>query len=546
MFVLLACTQPAPKPGGVEEVPSPWEGEDDSEVYDPAVLHEVSFTLDPADWDTLRVQERTYYDLLGPGCMEGPFDSPYTWFDATMTFDGEDLGTVAVRKKGLIGSNSWERPSLRVDTDDRGGGRFHGLEKLVFNNNNQDQSRMRTCLAHQWFTDVGLVAPRCSLAHVTVNGEDLGVYDNTEAIEPELVERVLGEPPTSMYEGALSDFRDGWEATFESEVDGSDGADIAAVTDALESDDDTLLAALDEVLDLDAYFTFWAAEALAGHWDGYNGNTNNFYVYGIPGDGRLRFIASGPDAAFDSREPWAEGWTPTVGALANRLIQHEEGRARYEAELVRLATEVWDGGAAAARVEAWKELAHDALEVSERRAAADLADIVAARADDVLAGMGGDIDPGALRGDFCWTDIGTVEVVFATEWGTYPTGDLYGEGQVEATYVLREVTYPTTADGVTIGEYDEQAIWLTISEIAPDVFLAPYVVFDPDELVDGAVLDIDGGAAEGGLLYASADTGGTFQTAAYIEGTLTFESGAAVDGADVVGVLEATILGSEK
>jgi hypothetical protein len=546
VLFLLACTHPDSKPGAVEEVPSPWGEDDGSAVYDPDVLHEVTFTLDAADWEALRVQERTYYDLLGPGCMEGPFDSPYTWFDADMTFDGESVGTVAVRKKGLIGSNSWDRPSLRVDTDDRGAGRFHGLEKLVFNNNNQDESRMRTCVAHRWFTDAGLVAPRCSLAHVTVNGEDLGVYDNTEAIEPELVERVLGEPPTSMYEGALSDFRDGWEATFESELDGSDGTDIAAVTDALASDDDTLLEALDGPLDLDAFFTFWAAEAFAGHWDGYNGNTNNFYVYGAPEDGRLRFIASGPDAAFDSRTPFDPIWAPTVSALANRLIQHEEGRARYEAELTRLATDVWDADAALTRIDAWKELARDAMTVGERRAVSDLADVVAAKADDILGAIGGDVEPAALRGDFCWVDIGTVEVEFATEYGTYPYGDLYGEGRAETTYVLRDVSYPSTANGVTVGDYDGQAIWLTISEIAPDVYLAPYVVFDPDDLVDGAVITIDGGQAEGGLLYASADTGGTFQTAAYIQGTLTIESGAAVDGADVEGVLEASVLGAEK
>lgn len=550
MLLLLAACVSSPKVGdpvGPDDTAAP---PDAAPLYDPDVLHEVEFTLDPDDWAALREQTRTYYDLLGEGCLEAPWDSPYTWFPAEVTFDGEALGTVGVRKKGLIGSLSEERPSLRVDTDryveDQ---RFRGLEKLVFNNNNQDPSRLRTCLAHHWFADAGLVAPRCSLARVTVNGEDLGIYDHTEAIDEELVARVRGEAPAAMYEGALSDFRDEWIRTFEAETDASTGAELRAVRDALDADDDALLDALDAVLDLDAFFVFWAAESLAGHWDGYNGNTNNFYLYTDPVDGRLQFIASGPDATFDSREPFGRGqpvWVGTVSALGNRLIAHPAGKARYEAALTELLETRWDAGSRLARIDAWKALVQPVSDREQRQAINDLRAIVEARGDDVAAAIGEAVTPGALRADPCWTELGRVRVQFATTFGSYPSGDLFGGGDVVTSYEINGATYPTTADGTTMGWYgDGTAIWLTISTLAPDTYLAPYVILEPQALVPGMDVPIDGELAQAILLYNSPDTGGAWQTAAWLGfGTLRLDAVGTGDGDAVTGVLDVAVLGS--
>ncbi|MES2644318.1 MAG: CotH kinase family protein [Myxococcota bacterium] len=553
LLLLLACTA-TPIVGGHpdDEDTAPPAPDDAAALYDPDVLHEVAITLDPDDWDALRVQERSYYDLLGDGCFEGPWESPYTWFDAEVTFDGEAMGTVGVRKKGLIGSLSTERPSLRISVDHATpDARFHGLEKLVFNNNNQDASRLRTCLAHGWFADAGLVAPRCSLAHVTVNGVDMGIYDHTEAIDEALVTRVRGAAPGVMYEGALSDFRAEWVETFEGENDESLGAEPRAVLTALEADDDELLDALDAVLDLDAYFTFWAAESVAGHWDGYNGNTNNFYVYAAPEDGRLEFIASGPDAAFDRAEPFGPGepvWVATVSALAHRLIQHPEGKDRYEAALQRLLDEAWDEDARLDRVDDWKDLLQGVSTREQRQAIGDLRDIVADRRADIEAAIGDPVSPAALRGNPCWTSVGTVRVDFTTTWGSYPGGDLLNEGDVTVDYVIRDVPYPTTADGVTAGWVgDGTALWLTISTLADNTYLAPYVTLQPEALVAGVDIPMDGALAEGLLLYNSPDTGGQWSTAAWLGfGSIRFDTISLEEGGTVSGTLEVAVLGGQE
>ncbi|GDX83003.1 hypothetical protein LBMAG42_48140 [Deltaproteobacteria bacterium] len=551
LILMMACATETTQPAGSDSAApdsSITGGAEADLLFDVSVLHELVVTLPEADWDALREQTRSYYSLLGEGCMEGPWESPYTYFEGEVSFDGEALGTVGVRKKGLIGSLSTERPSLKVDVDHYvDDARFHGLEKLVFNNNNQDAGRLRTCLAHDFFRDAGLVAPRCALAHVTVNGEDLGIYSHTENIDEELVARQTGTRPDAMYEGTLSDFREEWLATFDPETDTSDGHELEAVRVALEAGDDEVMAALDEVIDLDSFFTFWAAESLAGHWDGYNGNTNNFYTY--VESGRLKFIASGPDATFDSRSPFGEGqpiWVTTASTLANRLIQLDDGKARYLDAMQGLLDGAWNEDARLAQVDAFDDLTRDLQTKEQRDGIAATRAVIEARAGDLEASMGGRFTPPGLRGNPCFTDIGHVRIDFATEFGTYPDGDLFGGGEAISDYVFRDVAYPSIADGVSAGWADDgRALVLTISQLNETTFVAPYVLVDPDLFTSGAALNIDGIAAEGAILYQDATTGGAWETVAYLGGEgVTFIEAGTSRGDTVSGVLDVGVLGS--
>ncbi len=547
----LACSPEASDaaPGDSAGAPEISGGAEADVLFDVDVLHELEVTVAPEDWEVLRQQERTIYDLLGDDCLTGPWGSPYDWFSAEATFDGEELGAVGVRKKGFFGSLSDTRPSLKLDVDrEVPDQRFHGLEKLTFNNGNQDPGRLRTCLAHQWFADAGLVAPRCALVHVVVNGEDLGVYAHTETLDEELVGRQLGARPAEMYEGALSDFNDELLVTFEFETDSSDGTAIAAIAAALDGDDDGLLARLRPVLDLDAFITFWAAESIAGHWDGYNGNTNNFYVYTDPHTGLARFMASGPDSAFDSRTPFGYGrppWIVTSSELSSRIWATEEGEARYLAEVERLLDEAWNGDERVAQAEEWATLVKRVDTAEMRAGMAETREVLATKEADLRANIGGRFEQLPLRGSICWRPAGTVWVEFATTWGTYPNGDVFGGGEAEVAYEIDGVAYPSSQDGVTAGYADDTtALWLTISEIAPETWIAPYVTFDANLVEDGAVLPIDGRSATAALLYLSPDTGGQWQTAAYLAGgSLTLDVASTERGAEWRGVLSTDVMG---
>jgi hypothetical protein len=56
--------------------------------------------------------------------------------------------------------------------------------------------------------------------------------------------------------------------------------------------------AIQEVFDVDLYLKTLVYEILIGHWDGYAGNKNNYYLYQRPSDGKFIFIEYDMDNTF--------------------------------------------------------------------------------------------------------------------------------------------------------------------------------------------------------------------------------------------------------
>lgn len=405
------------------------------DYFDPGRVIEVSIAMAPADWDALRLQTRNLFDILGPGCLDGPPDKVFTWFPGDVTVDGVTVTRAGVRKKGFLGSLDTERPALRIEFDELvAGQRLGGLERMTLNNGRQDPSRVRQCLAYETFAAAGLAAPRCTFAHLTVNGADLGLYVHVEPVRRAFLAASFGAPVGEVWEGQLSDFREGWLATFEPDLsDDADPAPLEAVTAALAAPDDTLLAALDQVIDLDQFISFWATEVLIGHLDGYAGNANNYFVYFDPGDGRLRFVPWGTDNTFVTSPPDLPVSILATGALAHRLYAHPEGRARYHAELRRLLADVWDEAALLDRIAGWNALTWGAREPGSADAAsADLAALrhfIQTRRGAIEEELAAPPDwPAPLRDPVCARPNGQVTGTFETTWGTLPIEALFTTG----------------------------------------------------------------------------------------------------------------------
>ena len=92
---------------------------------------------------------------------------------------------------------------------------FGGMRRLTLNNNIQDPSHLKQCLAYRFFTDAGVPAPRCSFARVAVNGEPLGVYTVLEVYDELMMARNFEDGSGKLYEGQVSDFRPQWIETFQ-------------------------------------------------------------------------------------------------------------------------------------------------------------------------------------------------------------------------------------------------------------------------------------------------------------------------------------------
>lgn len=410
----------------------------------------VQLTLPATDFTSLADQSRYPGDdverlegVVGHllrSCTE-PFPDPYTWFEADVVVDGHAVNQVAVRKKGFIGSAqvaSGVRPSLKIQTNRvRDDQRLGEAQRLTLNNNLSDATRMRTCLTYSVFHDADHPAPLCGFANVMVNGRSLGVYTHVESPKRAFLRRAFGNDDGSLYESTVADFTAGhladtpvslgrWEAKT-SDSDGS-GAPLWRVVDALDATDDQLADALDAVLDLDAFLTFWALETVVGHQDGFTGNTNNTYVYFDPADhDRATFIPWGPDDALSGDEPYF-----VQPQLAARLSHHPVLYDRYLQRVQDVLDTTWDEERLQQRITDWRAVV-DAVEPASPEAVDELRSWI----DDRRAVVQRFIDDGGVQGDptadSCWaaTDPGgmleLVEVVTlgANACNSAPSGALW-------------------------------------------------------------------------------------------------------------------------
>lgn len=312
---------------------------------------DVQITVSQRDWDTIRYQGRDFMTALGASRQFKPMERPYTYVEASVSIDGVVFPKVGLRKKGFIGSLSHTRPSLKIklnhiDT----AGAIEGLTNLTLNNNKQDTSLMSQFLGYALFNAIGSPAPRCAYAKVTVNGENLGIYSHVETLRPPLLERAFGNSDGPLYEGTVVDFYEDWENSFEHKRgdDARGRAHINTLIDVL-ADPKATEADIGELVDLESFYRFWAAEGLVGFWDGYSGNKNNFFAYLNPKDNKFYFIPWGMDSIFtkmsklefmnDRRAPIS---VKTQGLLAYKLYQFENGRRRYAEALTEILDNHWD------------------------------------------------------------------------------------------------------------------------------------------------------------------------------------------------------------
>lgn len=316
-------------------------------LFDPTRLVEIEIKMDPSDWSELSSQSRdpsTAFNGM-------PNINPFTYFKADLWVDGKMIESIGVRKKGFFGSADVQRPSLKIKFDKYKKQKpIPGITRLTLNNNKQDKSLCSQLLCYQLYRDAGNHAPLSNLAHVTVNGESLGIYSNVESIGKPFLKSRFGDKSGNLYEGTLTDFYIKSLPKMEKKTNKKDNDSVslnkfAKLVGAQGKID---LEELESQLNVEAFYRYWAIESLTGFWDGYANNQNNYFVYFDPKDDmRAYFIPWGADWVFTESGPFgmSNGGATTVYAqslLTNRLIKSETGSKCYRKAMIEVLENAWD------------------------------------------------------------------------------------------------------------------------------------------------------------------------------------------------------------
>src|SRR5262245_54335866 len=160
-------------------------------LFDPSRVIQIEIRLDPKDWHALRIS----YPVSGDTVPVSHTEKGYDYYRGDIVIDGHVVKSVAVRKKGTIGSVASNRPSFKVKFDEYVKGQeFSGLDMLTLNNCLGDLSKAVQFLVYSFMAKAGGPVPRSNLARVLVNGEDLGIYANVESIRKPFLKRFFPNP----------------------------------------------------------------------------------------------------------------------------------------------------------------------------------------------------------------------------------------------------------------------------------------------------------------------------------------------------------------
>lgn len=262
-------------------------------IFQEDTVNEINIEIDEADWQDM---------------LENPLEEEY--HKANVTINGETIGNVAIRTKGnnsltSVANSDSDRYSFKLDFDYYdNNGNYYGLKKLCLNNNYSDNSSMREYISYKIMGEMGLDVPECAYSHITVNGEEWGLYLAVEPVDEVFLAAHFADATGDLYKpegkggtGANlvyngDDISAYTGLNLKTNLNSSDGKEILALMQALEDGE-----GLEEVLDVEKALKYIAANVALANFDSYLGNTtHNFYLY--EENGRFTIIPWDMNLAF--------------------------------------------------------------------------------------------------------------------------------------------------------------------------------------------------------------------------------------------------------
>jgi len=333
-----------------------------SDLFQQDVVRTYSIDVSPSEWSSLQAE---FNDL---GSLAAHGNDFATRHPVVFHLDGETVSDATIR---LHGQSSWEqtvmldgaRAKMQFDVSfhqSNPDGKFHGVEKLVFDMPRDDWTFLHDRLAHAWFRQIGITAGCVASARVEFNGSYYGLY----AVEENTGKRVLTEFFPNNPTGDL------WKGGEQAETNhkSSNGDRQQAYWNA------TSIASLAAIVDLSSSVGEWAVEALLNDADGYYSGDHNFYLYDQGAKGFV-FLPDDTDSTFDwfvfnDKTPddahpifWWEGRyvpAPKPGH-AWLLAMNDPPTRKLYVDAIAAALASWDVAEVQGWIDSWSQQIADAV-----------------------------------------------------------------------------------------------------------------------------------------------------------------------------------------
>jgi spore coat protein H len=345
------------------------------------VVHKLELTVPPAEWSAFLAEHAN--TMLDPA-----------WHQADMKLDGVALSKVGYKTFGF-GSRLFapSKPNINLDINKNTPGQtFGGLTRIRFKNNAQDASGMRQALVYEAMRAVGLGAPRSSFAEVFVNGESYGIYAAEEPFTSSFVFERTGNENGPAYEafdcrgfvapaaGGCPKLIENYSRPFNPLIGA--GEDLTAMCNVMNGPAEQFIASITPLIDLNEWVTAVAADtAIAGNYDGFSTNGNNYRMYHDTATNKMHLYLFGPDVTFDPDYlPFPNPTKPAPGAdcmmtypsyrdiFLEKLLATPAGADMYKQAVKKLRAGVMAPAAIKARVDTIWALIGDRVKAEKRPA----------------------------------------------------------------------------------------------------------------------------------------------------------------------------------
>jgi spore coat protein H len=223
------------------------------------------------------------------------------YVSATFAGDGLTFADIGVKYRGSSSLDN-EKKSWKINF--KKSSPFEGRDKLNQKAASLDVGLLNECLSTAQFAGLSTLAGTCSLSHLEVNGEFLGVFSRIEEVDDDFFNARGINPQGQLLEAQTPPYAnltilDDYSTAWDDHSDNEDGypALAAFVQTINTTPNESFAGVAASLVNVDAYLDYYAALAATSDWD-HNGH--NYYMYKSPDSPLWEVIPKDFDQAFTS------------------------------------------------------------------------------------------------------------------------------------------------------------------------------------------------------------------------------------------------------